>query len=116
MPAHHPGTVRVPALVVVTRESSERVDRDGGLLRATDVVLAVEVFSTGSRRTDSVSKHTEYADAGIGHYWTVDLLAGPARTACHLAGGFGYADAAPVPGVITLDAPFPACLDLDRLR
>lgn len=101
--------------MVITRASFDRVRADGGLLCAADVVLAVEILSTGSRRTDSVIKHGEYADAGIGHYWMVDLLGGPSLTACHLAGEFGYADAGPVTGTFASEVPFPVRVDLTAL-
>jgi len=110
-----PGTVRDPDLVVVTREAHERVDTEGGLLRASEVLLAVEVFSPGSRRTDSRVKHDEYADAGIGHYWMIDLTDGPSLTACHQGGEFGYVDAAPVRGEFVTEAPFAVRVDLEAL-
>lgn len=113
VPPTHPGTVRVPDLVVITREAFLRIRRDGGLLRADDTVLAIEIHSTSTRRTDTVIKHAEYADAGIGHYWMIDLLDGPSLTACHLAGALGYADGHPVRGRFTTDLPFPVHLDLD---
>jgi Uma2 family endonuclease len=115
-PPSQPGTVRAPDLVVVTQASFLRVRRTGGLLTAPDVVLAIEIHSTSSRRTDSVIKHTEYADAGIDHYWMVDLLDGPSITACHRAGELGYANANPVRGVFTTELPFPARIDLDQLQ
>ncbi|MHA6628895.1 Uma2 family endonuclease [Pseudonocardia sichuanensis] len=115
VPPGQPGTVRAPDLVVVTRASFDRVRIEGGLLCAADVVLAVEILSAGSRRTDSVVKHGEYADAGIGHYWMVDLLRGPSLTACHLAGEFGYADAGPVTGTFASEVPFPVRVDLTAL-
>ncbi len=40
---------------------------------AADVLLAVEVLSPGTRRVDLVMMRSEYADAGIPHYWIVDL-------------------------------------------
>jgi Uma2 family endonuclease len=114
-----PGFVRIPDLVVVTHVAYERSDREGGLLRAADAVLAVEIVSRGSQRTDHLIKHSEYADAGIAHYWIVDPGDGaddrPSLTACHRAGEFGYADAPAATGVFTTDAPFPVRLDLDRL-
>ncbi|MDN5854388.1 MAG: Uma2 family endonuclease [Actinomycetia bacterium] len=113
VPPAHPGTVRVPDLVVVTREAFLRVRREGGLLRAADAVLAVEVHSTSTRRTDTVIKHGEYSDAGIGHYWMIDLLDGPSLTACHAAGAFGYAGGVPARGTFVTEAPFPVRLDLD---
>ncbi len=60
-----PGTVRRLDLMVVTREGFERREREGGVLRASEVVLAVEVVSLGSERTDRTIKRDECADAGI---------------------------------------------------
>ncbi|WP_300017686.1 Uma2 family endonuclease [Pseudonocardia sp.] len=115
VPPDQPGTVRVPDVVVVPREAFQRVDEHGGLLRASDVSLAVEILSRGSVRTDSRIKHEEYADAGIGHYWMIDLLDGPSLVACHLAGAFGYRDDEPVRGTVVTRAPFPLRIDLDAL-
>jgi len=64
---------------------------------------------------DTVVKHGEYADAGIRHYWVVDLDGDISLTACHLAGEFGYADAAPSTGIFTAVDPFPVRLDLGGL-
>lgn len=113
-PEEGPATVRSPDLAVVAVTAFERV-RAGGILAAADVVLAVEIHSPSSRRTDSVMKHSEYADAGIGHYWMIDLDDGPSLTACHLAGEFGYLDAEPVKGVFETDTPFPVRVDLSQL-
>lgn len=113
VPATYPGTVRAPDLVIVTREAFLRVRHEGGALRAEDTVLVVEIHSASTRRTDTVIKHAEYADAGIGHYWMVDLNDGPSLTACHLAGEFGYVDAQPVRGTFSTGIPFPARIDLD---
>jgi Uma2 family endonuclease len=65
-PVDQPGTVRVPDLVVVTREAYLRVDAEGGFLRAGECVLAVEIHSPGSYRTDQAIKHAEYAEPGSG--------------------------------------------------
>ncbi|MCO1657378.1 Uma2 family endonuclease [Pseudonocardia humida] len=115
VPDTHPGTVRVPDLVVVRSAAVDRLDAEGGALRPDEVVLAVEILSPGSRRTDSIIKHSEYADAGIGHYWIIDRTDGPSLTACHLGGEFGYVDAEPVKGVFETDSPFPARVDLAAL-
>jgi len=114
-PSDRPGTVRIPDLVVVSRDAYRRVDAEGGLLRASEVLLAVEVFSPGSERRDSRVKHDEYADAGIGHYWMIDLEDGPSLVACHLAGRFGYVNAEPVRSRFTTTDPFPVEIDLDAL-
>lgn len=110
-----PGSVRRPDLVVVTRAAIDRVRRELGLLRASDVVLAVEIISPGSRRMDTVVKHGEYADAGIPHYWVVDLDGGVNLTACHLAGEFGYVSAAPSTGIFAAEEPLHLRIDLDGL-
>ena len=78
----------------------------------------MEVISLGSERMDRVVKRDEYADAGIPHYWVVDLGEPGDRitlTAHHLAGEFGYADVGPVSGVFAATEPFPVRIDLDVL-
>ena len=64
-----PLTVRAPDVVVVpTRVFAADPPR----LTADAVRLIVEVVSSGSRRTDQVTKLSEYADAGIAEYWILD--------------------------------------------
>lgn len=110
-----PGTVRRPDLVVIPRSARRRVRAEGGVLRASEIAIAVEVLSPGSRRTDHVHKRAEYADAGIPHYWIVDLAEPVSMLACHLAGEFGYADGGAVTGTFAATAPFDVTLDLDAL-
>lgn len=114
-PRGQPGFSRRPDLVVVRRGARQRVRDEGGLLRASEVVIAVEVLSPGSQRTDRVTKRGEYADARIGHYWVVDLEEPTSLLACHLAGDFGYRDDGEVTGVFTAAEPFGVRLDLNRL-
>jgi Uma2 family endonuclease len=68
--ADFPVTVRVPDLIVVpaaaTKANPVRYPADA-------VQLAVEVVSSGSVRTDKITKFAEYADVGIEHYWIVGL-------------------------------------------
>ena len=73
-------------------------------------------MSPGSRRTDHVAKRADYADAGIPHYWIVDLDEPVSLIACHLAGELGYVDGGAATGVFTTTEPFPVRLDLDALR
>jgi Uma2 family endonuclease len=114
-PRGKPGFVRRPDLVVVHQTAVDRVRRDGGILRACDVLVIVEIVSPGSQRTDHVIKRGEYADAGIPHYWIVDLD-GPATVIdCHLAAEFGYQDRGPVTGRFITTEPFPVDLRLDGL-
>lgn len=110
-----PGWSRRPDIVVASRTAYERIDREGGMLAAAEARLAIEIVSAGSRRTDHITKRGEYADAGIGHYWVVDLGDPVSLLACHLAGEFGYADGGVVTGRHTATAPFPLELDLDGL-
>lgn len=65
-----PLTVRAPDIVVTT---TDVVTRNPARLGSDDVLLAVEIMSLGSRRTDRVTKFSEYAEAGIPDYWIIDL-------------------------------------------
>jgi Uma2 family endonuclease len=42
----------------------------------TPVLLVVEIVSPGSRTNDLVTKRAAYGEAGIDHYWVVDIDAG----------------------------------------
>jgi Uma2 family endonuclease len=111
-----PGFSRRPDLVVVDRKAVERVGCEGGMLRAAEVVVIVEIVSPGSLRTDRVAKRSEYADAGIAHYWIVDLTGTVSVVACHLAGEFGYQDTGDLTGSFETTEPFPVRVELDQLR
>ena len=110
-----PGFSRRPDLVIVQRDARRRVRDQGGLIRACEALVVVEIVSPGSRRTDYVAKRSEYADAGIPHYWIVDLDEPVSLLDCHLADGFGYQDGGSVTGVFTSTEPFPVHLQLHRL-
>jgi Uma2 family endonuclease len=114
-PRGNPGFSRRPDLLITYREASARVDAEGGMFRADEVVVVVEIVSPGSKRTDYQVKHAEYADAGIPHYWIVDITEPVSLVACHQAGDFGYQDASAVTGTFTTDVPFPVKIDLDAL-
>lgn len=109
-----PGTVRRPDLVVVGRDARQRVRSEGGPLRASDLLVVVEIVSPGSRRIDRIVKRAEYADAGIGHYWIVDLDPPVSLTAGSLLGA-EYDSGGPVTGVFLADDPFPVRVDLANL-
>lgn len=115
-PPDRPGFSRRPDLIVVGNATRERVREEGGAIRASEVVLVVEIVSPGSVRTDNVIKRGEYADAGIGHYWIVDLPDPVSLLACHQAGAFGYVDRGAVTCVLRVTEPFAAEIDLDALR
>lgn len=86
------------------------------MIRASEVVIIMETLSPGSGRTDRVAKRSEYADAGIPHYWILDLTEPVSMLACHLAGEFGYVDGGgPVTSRYTATEPFPVDIDLTTL-
>jgi Uma2 family endonuclease len=114
-PPGQPGWSRRPDLVIVTQTALERVRLDGGLLRAEDTKVVVEIVSPGSRRTDYVIKRGEYADAGIDHYWIVDLDQPTSLIAYQRSDEFGYPDAGEVTGTFITEAPHPLRVRLDQL-
>lgn len=111
-----PGFARRPDLSIVHCAARSRVRQEGGLIRASEVLVVMEIVSPGSRRTDHVVKRGEYADAGISHYWVVDLDPPVSILHCHLAGEFGYQDSGSVTGTFAASAPFPVRLELGRLQ
>ncbi|MFC0105000.1 Uma2 family endonuclease [Kibdelosporangium aridum] len=115
VPEDQPGTVRRPDLVVVERADRKRAMAEGRLLRASEVLLIVETVSPGSRRTDYRIKRDEYADAGIPHYWILDLDEPVSLLACHLTKEFGYVDHGEATGKFTTNEPVPFTIDLTAL-
>jgi Uma2 family endonuclease len=107
-----PASVRVPDVVVVQEEAvSAAVPR----LNADEALLAVEIISPGSQRTDTLVKPVEYAKAGIPHYWLIDLNSPLSLTAYHLAGDFGYQEAPAATGTFSTCEPFSLQVDLAEL-
>ena len=101
-------TVRAPDVVVVrTATADERTRQDPA-----DVLVAVEVQSPGSRRTDRVAKLAEYAEVGIAHYLLVEPGPPVVLTELALSGG-AYRVLAEHRGSATL--ALGATLDLDAL-
>lgn len=107
----HPITVRAPDQVVVPTarlmEYPARFDAD-------DVLLAVEIVSPGTGRTDRIVKPIEYADAGIPHYWLLELDDPITLTAFDLVDG-GYEVVASGTGKVEVSSPFPVTFDLPAL-
>ncbi|KXP00522.1 Uncharacterized protein conserved in cyanobacteria (plasmid) [Tsukamurella tyrosinosolvens] len=107
-----PLTVRIPDIVVA---DSAVVDANPARLTGQDVRLAVEVLSAGTRRVDRVMKFAEYAEAGIQHYWIVDLDPPTSLRAFTLVDGAYEADGE-FSGVQVLQvAGHPVRLDLTAL-
>ncbi|MPY78719.1 MAG: Uma2 family endonuclease [Actinophytocola sp.] len=115
VPADAPGFSRRPDLVIVDRAAVDRVSNEGGMLRAAEVVVIIEIVSPSSHRIDYKHKHGEYADAGIPHYWIIDLSEPVSLVASHLAGEFGYQDAPAVTGTLTTSEPFDVRVELNQL-
>jgi Uma2 family endonuclease len=114
-PADEPGSSRRPDLIVVDRGARKRVRAEGGLIRASEVLLAVEVVSPSSKRIDHRHKRDDYADAGIPNYWIVDIDEPISLIACRLTEEFGYVDDQVATGTFTTEVPFPVTVNLGRL-
>jgi Uma2 family endonuclease len=106
-----PATVRAPDVVVTRARSAQE------LLRAADALLVVEIISRGSRNVDLHLKPFEYAEAGIPHYWVVDLdPPAPTITVFTLgAPGDGYVESQTASGMLVVAEPFPMRIDVDAL-
>jgi Uma2 family endonuclease len=104
-----PPTARKPDAVL------HRCVPDGEELAAGHVLIAAEVLSTWSGRRDRVHKMSDYADAGIPHYWLVsfDKVGAVTIERYALAGGVGqyvhvgtsHRDMGPT--AVNISAPFP---------
>jgi Uma2 family endonuclease len=105
--SHEPATVRIPDVVVARSD-------DNQLAKAAEVLLAVEVISPGSRRRDTKVKPMEYAEAGIPHYWVIDLEPPISLRVFHLAGTY-YQEAPDVTGRFSTTEPFALSFDLNEL-
>ncbi len=101
-----PPTVRRPDLSVRKADAGREVSAD-------QVLLIVEILSPGTRRQDLVTKRSEYADAGIPHYWIVDLDGGPSVEALTLRDG--QYEGANSTGEFTTTVPFDLHVDLTAL-
>ncbi|WP_064438663.1 Uma2 family endonuclease [Hoyosella altamirensis] len=102
-------TIRIPDIVIA--RPGDAVNR----LAANAVLVAIEVISPGSRKTDLITKRVEYSDAGIQHYWVVDLEPPVTLTAFHQAGEFGYQESPSATGVFATKSPVPMQILLDGL-
>ncbi|WP_378734221.1 Uma2 family endonuclease [Nocardia brasiliensis] len=116
VPEDGPATVRRPDLVVVERAEFKRARAEAGILRASAAHLVVEIVSPGSRRTDYVMKRSEYADAGIPHYWIIDLSPPLSLVAFRHTEELGYVDDGEVTDVYTTTSPCPLTIRLNLLE
>jgi Uma2 family endonuclease len=104
-------TVRKPDIVVVMTEAAERKPKR---FVAADVVLAVEIVSPGSERTDRLTKPMQYAKAGISHYWLIELDDPISLTAFDLVDGV-YEVVEDAVGEVKLSRPASLVFNLDAL-
>ncbi|MER5640107.1 Uma2 family endonuclease [Kitasatospora sp. NPDC002227] len=83
-----------------------------------EVLLVVEVVSPESEDRDRRSKPLRYAEAGIPHYWRIELeddqVVAYVYELDRVSGAYGP----PVPhrGRLELQVPFPVVVELDRLE
>jgi len=106
-----PTTVRVPDVAVTRRLPAQG---DPARVDAVEVLLAVEISSPGANGTDRIVKPAEYADAGIPHYWHVDVDGPVTLTAFSLVAG-RYKQIAQGTGKVEVPEPFPVTIDLTTL-
>lgn len=104
-------TVRRPDVVVLPRNF---LDANAPRLAGADVVLAVEIVSPGSGRTDRVTKMAEYAAAGIPNYWIVEL-GPPAEVSVFTMVNHQYELTAGGSGALEVTCPAPLTIDVDAL-
>lgn len=102
--------VRAPDLLIARSDAFGR----RGIARASDVLLAVEILSPSSVRTDTLHKPLDYADAGIPSYWVIDADAPVTATIYHLVDG-EYEESQRASGRFTVSEPCPLIIDLDAL-
>lgn len=106
-----PATVRAPDLIVVATELAEQ---NPPRFDAADVLVAVEIVSPGSRRVDRITKFSEYAEAGIEHYWIVDLTEPTSLETYRLKDG-RYLPAASGTETVAVAAPVALTVDVPAL-
>ena len=70
-----PGTITQPDVFVVPNSLLPETDEPVGWERVTALLLAVEVISPSTVRTDRVEKSEFYLESGVAEYWVMDLEA-----------------------------------------
>ncbi len=109
--ATFPPSLRAPDIVVT---SATLIDSDPTRLDAAEVVVAIEIVSPGSARTDRIAKLADYADAGIEHYWILDI-AGPVRIDIFRLANVGYQKVGEAAGGTIEIGTLDVTVDLDAL-
>jgi Uma2 family endonuclease len=103
-----PGGMFIPDVVVIPAAVAYA---GGALLRAADVLAAIEIMSPSSRTLDRRVKPAAYAEAGIPTYWRVELDGpdAPLVVVYALDGG-AYVEVCRIRNgeVMEIDRPYPA--------
>lgn len=109
-----PDGLLIPDIVVADAEAASKA---GLTLDAAGVILVVEIVSPSTRITDTRTKPSLYAAAGIPHYWRLELEPAPALYLAERSGS-GYTETAAVLAGTTasLGEPFPLRIDPASLR
>lgn len=81
-----------------------------------DLQLAPPDQPGTSRRPDLIVADRAEVDAGIPHYWILDLEPPPSIAPFHLGGEFGYVAEPEATGIFHTEAPFRLCVELDALQ
>lgn len=110
---NHPPTVRIPDLVAVRRE----VARSGvARCAARDVLLACEIVSPGSVRTDRITKLAEYADAKVPGYWIVDVTTSRPSVEVYRLNSSCYEQVTVADSQLSESRPAPVTIDVGALH
>lgn len=104
-----PGGLFVPDLAIVDQAAA---DEDPVAIDAEAVQLVVEIVSPGNADMDRTVKPIRYAEAGIPHYWRVEMLPTPRIIMGTLHRGRYIEQATAIAGTITaVKTPFPFEID-----
>jgi Uma2 family endonuclease len=104
--------LKVSDIAVVTWDAFDCEPQE---YEAADVALVVEISGTvQSARRDFGEKLSAYAEAGVQHYWVLELTPAPRLTVFELV-GTEYKQIVSSRGPIELTRPFPVEIDPGRL-
>lgn len=115
VPPNEPEFSRRPDMIIIEESAGHQASDEGRMVRASEVLVVVELATTDTRRIDHVHKRQDYADAGIPNYWIIDIDEPISLTACRLTDEFGYVDDQVATGTFRTEVPFPVEIDLGRL-
>lgn len=108
-----PGGLFVPDIAVV---ESAAADENPVAVDADALWLVVEIVSPGNGRMDRKVKPGLYAEAGIPHFWRLELEPAPSLVVMRLDGGRYVERTTALPGTVTtLATPFLLDVDPGRL-